>query len=248
MRIRAFKTAGVLSGLLGVLLIAESASAHHTYTQRNQYSNNNSRSVSYNDYYRKQAEARKRYRNGGARFYQSRRAYSSSYNRNSNRRYSGSHPYQQSNERIHWNGHGVRGTPSIKIDISEQRAYFYKGDRIVGSTRVSTGKPGYETPLGTFKISEKKVAHRSNLYGQYVDPRGYVIRSNVDVRKHRRPAGTVFRGASMDYMMRVSGPVSMHAGRVPNYPASHGCIRLPWHMARIFFENASVGTVVRVVP
>ncbi|MFA0812540.1 L,D-transpeptidase family protein [Microbulbifer epialgicus] len=142
----------------------------------------------------------------------------------------------------------VQGTPRIVIDLSDQMAYFYRGGRLAGMSPVSTGKPGHRTPTGNFRISEKKYSHRSNLYGHYISPRGYVLRSNVDVRRHRKPAGSRFRGASMDYMMRINGPVTMHAGYVPGYPASHGCIRLPWHMAKTFYRHARVGTKVSVVP
>ncbi|WP_444928681.1 L,D-transpeptidase family protein [Microbulbifer sp. SSSA002] len=147
-----------------------------------------------------------------------------------------------------WFKTNVQGAPRIVIDLSEQMAYFYKGGRLAGITPVSTGKAGHRTPTGNFRISQKKYNHRSNLYGHYVSRRGYVLRSNVDVRRHRKPAGAIFRGASMDYMMRINGPITMHAGHVPGYPASHGCIRLPWHMARIFYHHAKVGTRVSVVP
>jgi len=147
-----------------------------------------------------------------------------------------------------WRQDVVGGTNFIKIVLSEQKAYFYKGGRLAGVTPVSTGMAGHRTPTGNFRISEKEINHRSTLYGHYVDPRGYVLRSNVDVRSDRRPPGAVFRGASMDFMMRVNGAVTMHAGRVPGYPASHGCIRLPWHMAKIFFSHATVGTKVSIVP
>lgn len=146
-----------------------------------------------------------------------------------------------------WRSDVLGGTPHIKIVLSEQKAYFYKGGRLAGVSPVSSGKPGHRTPTGNFRISEKKLNHRSTLYGHYVSPRGYVLRSNVNVRRHRRPPGAVFRGASMDYMMRFNGAYTIHAGHVPGYPASHGCIRLPWHMAQIFFRNASVGTRVSVV-
>lgn len=147
-----------------------------------------------------------------------------------------------------WRPDVVGGAPHIKIVLSEQKAYFYKGGRLAGVSPISTGMASHRTPTGSFRITEKKMSHRSNLYGHYVSPRGYVLRSNVDVRKHRRPAGARFRGASMDYMMRFNGAVTMHAGRVPGYPASHGCVRLPWHMAQTFFANATVGTKVTVVP
>ncbi|WP_323847438.1 L,D-transpeptidase family protein [Microbulbifer magnicolonia] len=145
-----------------------------------------------------------------------------------------------------WRQDVVGGAPRIVIDLSDQMAYFYKGGRLAGISPVSTGKPGYRTPTGNFRISEKKYNHRSNLYGHYVARSGHVLRSNVDVRRHRRPPGAIFRGASMDFMMRINGPVTMHAGRVPGWPDSHGCIRLPWHMAKIFFSHATVGTQVSV--
>ncbi|MFC6633207.1 L,D-transpeptidase family protein [Microbulbifer taiwanensis] len=150
--------------------------------------------------------------------------------------------------RAWWRPEVVGGAAHIRIVLSEQKAYFYKGGRLAGISPVSTGMAGYKTPTGSFRVTQKKINHRSNLYGHYVAPSGYVMRSNVDVRRHRRPAGSVFRGASMDYMMRFNGAVTMHAGRVPGYPASHGCVRLPWHMAKIFFQNATVGTKVTVVP
>ncbi|WP_226642306.1 L,D-transpeptidase family protein [Microbulbifer variabilis] len=147
-----------------------------------------------------------------------------------------------------WFKANIQGTPRIVIDLSDQMAYFYKGGQLAGMSPVSTGMAGHRTPTGNFRISEKKYSHRSNLYGHYVSSRGYVVRSNVDVRHHRKPAGSRFRGASMDYMMRINGPVTMHAGYVPGYPASHGCIRIPWNMAKIFYSHAKVGTRVSVVP
>jgi len=146
-----------------------------------------------------------------------------------------------------WRPEIAGGASHIKIVLSEQKAYFYKGGHLAGITPISSGMPGHRTPTGNFRITEKKLSHRSTLYGHYVSPHGYVLRSNVDVRRHRRPPGAYFRGASMDYMMRFNGAVTMHAGHVPGYPASHGCVRLPWHMAKIFFQNATVGTRVSVV-
>lgn len=160
------------------------------------------------------------------------------------------HPYQQHHS-MHdgsawWRPDVVGGTPHIIIDLSEQRAYFFKGHQLAGISPVSTGVAGNRTPTGTFRVSQKKVYHRSNLYGHYVDRAGYVRSSSVDVRKDRRPPGTIFRGASMDFFMRFNGAVSMHAGKVTGRPESHGCVRLPWHMAKIFYENAPSGTKVTV--
>lgn len=160
------------------------------------------------------------------------------------------HPYQQHRSMTDgsawWRHDVIGGAPHIIIDLSEQRAYFYKGGQLAGISPVSTGVAGNRTPTGSFRVSEKEVYHRSNLYGHYVDRAGYVRKSSVDVRRDKRPAGTVFRGASMDFFMRINGAISMHAGKVTGRPESHGCIRLPWHMARIFYQNAPMGTKVTV--
>lgn len=161
------------------------------------------------------------------------------------------HPYMlhssMTNGNAWWRTDIVHGTPQIKIDLSEQRAYFYKGGRLTGITPISTGIRGARTPTGSFKISQKDIDHRSNLFGHYVDRYGYVLKSNVDIRRHRRPFGSRFRGASMDFFMRINGAIGMHAGKVTGRPESHGCIRLPWHMAKIFYEHAPIGTRVLVV-
>jgi hypothetical protein len=64
------------------------------------------------------------------------------------------------------------------------------------------------------------------------------------VTKDRRPRGAVFRGAPMPYFLRIHGSIGMHAGYLPGYPASHGCIRLPKQMAVRFYRNAAIGTPV----
>jgi lipoprotein-anchoring transpeptidase ErfK/SrfK len=140
----------------------------------------------------------------------------------------------------------VSGSPRITIDLSAQRAYFYKGDELVTTSRVSSGKSGFRTPTGSFRITQKERTHRSTTYGKYVSASGSVINGDVDVRKEPKPEGASYVGASMPYFMRFNGPVGMHAGRVPGYPASHGCVRLPRSMAMLFYEHAPVGTPVTV--
>jgi lipoprotein-anchoring transpeptidase ErfK/SrfK len=154
---------------------------------------------------------------------------------------------QQTGDSIsYWAGDGASGHPSIKIDLENQRAYFYKGHKIVAISVVSTGREGYDTPAGEFRVVEKDIDHTSSLYGDYVDRSGEVIVKNVDNQKDRQPRGTVFRGAPMPYFLRIHGGIGMHAGYLPGYPASHGCIRLPEEIAVKFFENAPVGTPVEV--
>jgi hypothetical protein len=146
----------------------------------------------------------------------------------------------------YWDGEHVSGPPSVRIDLGEQRAYFYKGNELVGISLVSSGREGFGTPDGSFKIIQKNKDHRSNLYGDFVDAAGTVVVRDVDVTKDRKPPGTTFLGARMPYFMRIHGGVGMHAGFLPGYAASHGCIRMPEHMAERFFANVSVGTPVQV--
>jgi hypothetical protein len=147
----------------------------------------------------------------------------------------------------YWDGDGVSGKPSIKIRLGEQRAYFYKGTQLVGVSQLSTGREGTGTPSGSYKIMEKDPDHISNLYGDYVDAAGNVIVANVGVNKDPKPPGTRFKGAPMPYFMRLtSGGVGLHAGYLPGYPASHGCIRMPEFMAESFFRSVSIGTPVTV--
>lgn len=147
----------------------------------------------------------------------------------------------------YWDGDGVAGSPSITIDLGEQKAFFYKSNRLVGVSMISSGREGYSTPAGSFKIIQKNKDHVSNLYGDYVDGSGNVVVANVGVKKDPKPPGALFRGAPMPYFMRIHGGVGMHAGFLPGFPASHGCIRMPERMAEIFFANVSHGTPVRVV-
>jgi len=157
-------------------------------------------------------------------------------------------PFFGSGDNIsYWDGDEVGGQPSIKIDLVEQRAYFYKGEQIVGVSVVSTGREGYGTPPGEFRITQKDIDHASNLYGDYVDPCGKVVVRNINIKQDPQPPGTTFRGAPMPYFLRIYGGIGMHAGYLPGYAASHGCIRLPERMAVRFFQNAPVGTPVEII-
>lgn len=146
-----------------------------------------------------------------------------------------------------WFGDMVTGTPSIKVDLSEQEAYYYKGGDLVGVAPISSGKVGYTTVTGSFKIIEKDIDHRSTLYGDFVDGNGRPFQQGVDVRKDPLPQGATFDGAEMNYFMRITGAIGMHEGYLPGYPASHGCIRLPRKMAMVFFESTPLGTPVEIV-
>ena len=138
----------------------------------------------------------------------------------------------------------------VRIDLSEQTAYFYRGDTKIGRSRVATGLPGHSTPAGSFSIIEKLVEKRSNLYGVITDADGVVVKADADARRDVVPAGSRFEGASMPYWMRLTRyGIGMHMGPIPNpgSPASHGCIRMPREMAETLFANAPIGTPVTIV-
>jgi hypothetical protein len=147
----------------------------------------------------------------------------------------------------YWDGDGVSGRPSVTIYLNEQRAYFYKGDQLVGVSQVSAGREGHDTPAGTYKIIQKDPNHASSLYGDYADVMGNVVQKDVELGKDPIPRGAHFVGAPMPYFMRITGGVGMHQGYLPGYPASHGCIRMPGKMAQIFYSNVDIGTPVTVM-
>ncbi len=147
----------------------------------------------------------------------------------------------------YWDGDHVSGSPKVVVNLTEQRAFFYKGGELVGVSMISTGREGFGTIDGAFKVIQKSPNHRSNLYGDFVDANGNVVVKDVDTRKDKPPAGTKYLGASMPYFMRVKGGTGLHAGFLPGYPASHGCIRMPEFMARNFFNNVELGTPVSIV-
>jgi lipoprotein-anchoring transpeptidase ErfK/SrfK len=112
------------------------------------------------------------------------------------------------------------GRVEMVVSIPQQRAYIYRGGTLIGVTTVSTGRSGHRTPTGTFPIMEKHREHYSSIYD----------------------------GAPMPFMQRLTmGGIALHAGVIPGYPASHGCVRLPYEMARNLFGATSVGARVHII-
>jgi len=106
----------------------------------------------------------------------------------------------------------------IDISLDSQRATLWREGEPVLSTRISTGRKGYATPRGEFVITDK----------------------------HRSRVSTIYK-VKMPYFMRLNcSDIGMHAGAVPGYPASHGCIRLPREVAIRFFKEVEAGTVVTI--
>src|SRR6186997_878642 len=141
------------------------------------------------------------------------------------------------------------GRPSIVVSLRAQEAYLQRAGHRTASSRISSGREGYRTPTGRFRVIRKDEDHRSSLYGDYVDTKsGRVVRANVDSRKHSKPRGTRFVGASMPFFVEFSPSYGLHAGYLPGVPASHGCIRMPYWKARQFYRATHIGTSVTVRP
>ena len=104
------------------------------------------------------------------------------------------------------------------VSIDDQIAYVYRNGVQIARSTVSTGAPGHDTPTGVFTILEKHKDHESNIY----------------------------KGAKMPNMQRLTwSGICMHAGQLPGYPASHGCVRLPLEFSeRLFTVTDKGGTVV----
>ena len=140
------------------------------------------------------------------------------------------------------------GRASIVVSLRAQEAWLYRGKHLAASSRISSGREGYRTPIGRFRVIRKDENHRSSLYGDYVDGSGRVVKANVDRRRHRKPSHSHFVGAPMPYFLEFTPGYGLHQGYLPGEPASHGCIRLPYWKARQFYLAARIGTPVVVKP
>ncbi len=134
---------------------------------------------------------------------------------------------------------------SVEIDLEQQTAYLIQGRRIVLQSPISSGRPGHLTEGGSFHVIEKERNHSSSIYGRIVDADGRTLVSDADVDM-KVPRGGRFIPAPMRYFMRFHGADGMHAGYLPGYPASHGCVRMPEQMAIAFFNAVEPGTPVYV--
>ena len=109
----------------------------------------------------------------------------------------------------------------VAISIEKQVLMVYDADGFFAETPVSTGMRGHSTPMGVFSVIQKHKYHRSNIYS----------------------------GAPMPYMQRITwSGVAMHAGVLPGYPASHGCIRMPMNFAVKMWGWTRMGARVVIAP
>ncbi len=134
---------------------------------------------------------------------------------------------------------------SVEIDLQRQTAYLIRGRQMVLSSPISSGRSGHLTETGSFKIIEKERNHFSSLYGKIVDANGRTVVADADADM-RVPRGGKFIAAPMRYFMRFHAATGMHAGYLPGYAASHGCVRMPEQNAIALFNAVEVGTPVHV--
>lgn len=111
------------------------------------------------------------------------------------------------------------GPVLVIVNLKVQRANVYRNGVLIGVSTISSGKEGHETPTGVFTILQKHIDHKSNLYNS----------------------------APMPYMQRLTwSGVALHAGQLPGYPASHGCVRLPLAFAKVLYSSTKLGITVVV--
>jgi len=109
------------------------------------------------------------------------------------------------------------GPVAVVVSIPEQRVHVYRNGIRIGVSTCSTGKPGHETPTGVFVVLQKDKHHKSSTYND----------------------------APMPNMNRLTwSGIALHAGKLPGYPASHGCVRLPMEFSERLFGVTHLGTPV----
>jgi lipoprotein-anchoring transpeptidase ErfK/SrfK len=134
----------------------------------------------------------------------------------------------------------------VIINLSNQRVLLVEQGRITLVSPIASGKPGWQTPTGNFSIFSKDINHLSRSFGSVVDAYGRVVNSSATPGTFL-PRGDHYEPAPMPYFMEFSPAVGMHAGYLPGYPASHGCVRMPRDLAALFFQRVQIGTPVMVV-
>src|SRR5277367_3537607 len=125
---------------------------------------------------------------------------------------------QLTNGEFNWFPERSESGPIIVIvSLPDQRVYVYRNGVRIAASSCSTGKLGHATPTGEFKILQKDKNHRSSTYNN----------------------------APMPYMNRLTwSGIALHAGQLPGYPASHGCVRLPKEFSELLFGVTKLGMTV----
>jgi hypothetical protein len=127
------------------------------------------------------------------------------------------------------------GSKKIVVDLTKQEAYAYENGKLVYSGWISSGRAEFKTRTGRFRVLQKEKEHTSNEW-----PKKEIKLKNG---KKKVEVG----GAKMPYMLRLTwSGIALHEGYTPNYPASHGCIRVAKGFAKKLYMWAKVGTRVVV--
>ena len=109
------------------------------------------------------------------------------------------------------------GPTLLVVNLATQRAILFRNGVPIAASTVSSGKTGHETPTGVFTILQKRQEHYSKTYNN----------------------------APMPNMQRLTWKgIALHAGKLPGYPASHGCIRLPHKFSELLFGQTALGMTV----
>jgi lipoprotein-anchoring transpeptidase ErfK/SrfK len=145
-----------------------------------------------------------------------------------------------------WGSAGYASETRVIINLSDQRVSLVEQGRITLVSPIASGKPGWLTPTGNFNIFNKDIDHLSRSFGSVVDAYGRVVSLSATPSTHLS-RGSHYRPAPMPYFMEFSTAVGMHAGYLPGYPASHGCVRMPRDLAALFFQRVQIGTPVTVI-
>ena len=111
----------------------------------------------------------------------------------------------------------TRGEAQVVVSLSDQMAYLYRANELVAVSTISSGTTGRETPTGIFQVLQKKPLHHSKKYDN----------------------------APMPFMQRIDDyGIALHAGKLPGYAASHGCVRLPAKFAQRLYGVTQLGSTV----
>jgi lipoprotein-anchoring transpeptidase ErfK/SrfK len=136
--------------------------------------------------------------------------------------------------------------PTVVINLTEQAAYLIEDGRVNFISPIASGKLGWGTPTGNFRVIKKDANHQSGSFGLINDSAGRTINTKATPGSPV-PPGCHYQPAPMPYFMEFAQNFGMHAGYLPGFPASHGCVRMPKDLAADFFARVQVGTPVKII-
>jgi hypothetical protein len=135
---------------------------------------------------------------------------------------------------------------AVIINLTEQTACLIENGKLAFVSPIASGKEGWGTPTGSFRVISKDLNHQSGNFGLITDSYGRIVNPNATPGSYV-PPGCHYMPAPMPYFIEFRKYVGMHAGYLPGYPASHGCVRMPKDLVADFFARVQVGTPVKVI-